>query len=266
MKHLGMLLAALLAFAGEAPAAPARHLEYAFAVYPTPVGNAGYYNGTLSVDILGTAPDGGMLVRASEWWYYTLRPRQPRQCEVYPGGAVRCDDVPPYPSESELALFPLLARDFFSGGLTETASSWERSFPLTFKNGLYVTTVSMSLSAKPQNNGGVVEVTSSGVFQQLDRRKQKSLEAGRFLYDQAASVPVLVHEVLSPTPTQTVFSQTAVDLQLTKDSAMAPNDTALAQLGKPRFQITQAGIERPAIRPGMPSPAATTGPDAESPR
>jgi len=134
MKKVGLFLAALLTLTGEGTA-PVRHLEYAFAIYPTAKPNGGLFDGTLSVDILGTAPDGGMWVQASEWWYYTLRPRQTRQCEVFPGGSVRCDDVPPYPSETELVLFPLLASGFFGGGWpdrcheivrTETASEHEK--------------------------------------------------------------------------------------------------------------------------------------------
>ena len=236
MKTFGVLLAALLAFAGETPAAPVRHLEYAFAIYPTAKSNGGYYNGSLSVDILGTAPDGGTLVRASEWWYYTLRPRQTRECEVYASGTVHCDDVP-YPSETELVLFPLLARDFFSSGLPNGASSWQQKFALSFAKGLYVTAVSMDLSATPQNGGRVLIVTSKGVFQQLDRRDRKALEEGRFVYDRVASLPVVVHEVRSPTPTGSTYSQTAVDLQLTKDSALQPGpgaDTLIRDAGSSR--------------------------------
>ena len=236
MKIFGMLLVALLALTGEAPTAPAapvRHLEYAFAIYPTAKSNGGDYNGTLSVDILGTAPDGGMLVQASEWWYYTLRPRQTRECEIYAGRTVRCDDVPPYPSEVELALFPLLARDFFSGSLPNGASSWQQKFELSFAKGLYVTATSMDLSATPQNGGQVVIVTSKGLFQQLDRRDRKTVEEGQFVYDRAASLPVVVHEVRSPTPTGSIYSQTAINLQLMKDSAMPPGTPELQPLPQP---------------------------------
>jgi hypothetical protein len=236
MKTLGMLLVALLALTGEAPTAPVRHLEYAFAIYPTAKSNGGDYNGTLSVDILGTAADGGILVQASEWWYYTLRPRQTRECEVYAGGTVRCDDVPPYPSEVELALFPLLARDFFSGSSPNGASSWQQKFALSFSKGLYVTAVSMDLSATPQNGGQVMIVTSKGLFQQLDRRDRKTFEEGQFVYDRAASLPVVVHEVRSPSPTGSIYSQTAINLQLMKDSAMPPDAPELQPLPQPQFQ------------------------------
>lgn len=267
MKTMGMLLAALLAFAGEAPAAPVRHLEYAFAIYPTAKPNGGYYNGTLSVDILGIAPDGGMLVQASESWYYALRPRQTRECEVYAVGTVHCDDVPPYPSETELVLFPLLARDFFSSGSSDGPSSWQQKFALSFAKGLYVTAASMDLSATPQSGGRVLIVKSKGVFQQLDRRDQKALEEGQFVYDRAASLPVVVHEVRSPTPTGSIYSQTSVDLQLMKDSAMPPGAPAVQQLQQPRFQTNEKPESHfPNVPSGTPSPRGISIPDNGSSR
>jgi hypothetical protein len=250
MKKLGLLLAALLALAGEAPAAPVRHLEYAFAVYPTAKPNGGLYNGTMSVDILGAAPDGGTLVRASEWWYYTLRPNQTTTCEVYAGGSVHCDDVPPYPSQVELVLFPLLARDFFTGGSSSAASSWQQKFTLSFAKGLYQTAVSLDLSATPQSGGRALIVTSKGTFQQLDRRDRKTLEEGRFVYDPASSIPTAVHEVRSPTPTGSVYSQTAVDLLLTHDSGGTS-----APAPQPRFQNNQLPPKIPLSTP-LPKAAA----------
>ncbi|HEY2477071.1 MAG TPA: hypothetical protein VGI19_19980 [Candidatus Cybelea sp.] len=256
MKRLALLLAALLALTGEGPGAPVRHLEYAFAIYPTAKPNGGLYNGTLSVDVVGTAPDGGTLVQASEFWYYTLRPRQTIQCEVYPGGNVRCDDVPPYPSQTELVLLPLLARNFFSVGSENGAPSWQQKFTLTFSKGLYVTAASLHLSATPLG-GRIVTVTSNGVFQQLDRRQQKALEEGRFVYDRATSTPIFVHEVRSPTPTASVYSQTGVDLQLMKDSAGTN-----APVPQPRFQNNQQpsnGV--PGAPLSVPLPKATGGPE-----
>lgn len=232
MKTLAMTLAALPALLGVS-AAPDRHLEYAFATYSTARPTGGLYDGTLSVDILGSAPDGGMVVRASEWWYYTLRPRQTRECEVYANGNVRCDDAPPYPSEAELVLFPLLARDFFSDAPSIRTSSWRRSFDLSVQKGSYVTAAAIDLTETPQSSGRVLVVTSNGVFQQLDRRKRKALESGTFVYDRVAGLPVKVHEVRSPTPTNSVYTETAVDLLLLKDSGAA----ALQPAAPPRYQI-----------------------------
>jgi hypothetical protein len=252
MKKLGLLLAALLALAGEGPAAPVRHLEYAFAIYPTAKPNGGLYNGTMSVDILGSAPDGGTFVQASEWWYYTLRPRQAVTCEVYAGGSVACEDVPPYPSQTELVLFPLLARDFFTAGSSSAASSWQQKLTLSFAKGLYQTAVLLDLTSTPQRGGRILSVTSKGVFQQLDRRDRKALEEGKFVYDRASSIPTIVHEVRSPTPTGSIYTQTAVDLQLTKDSAGTS-----APAPQPRYQNNQLP---PAIPRGSPAPEAPAAP------
>jgi hypothetical protein len=257
MKTFAVLLVALLALTDEGPATPVRHLEYAFAIYSTARPNGGLYNGTLSVDILGTAPDGGTLVQASENWYYALRPRQTRECEVYPNGTVRCDDAPPYPSETELVLLPLLARNFFNDGSAGHPSSWQRNFELSVQKGLYVTAAAINLTATPQGSGRNLTVTSNGVFKQLDRPRRIALEEGRFVYDRTAQVPVEVHEVQSPTPTGSVYTQTAVDLLLLKDSA----SPALQPVAQPSFQITrpaQNGV--PNVPLSSPLPRASGAP------
>jgi hypothetical protein len=256
MKRFAMLLVAVPALLGVGAAPPVRHVEYAFATYSTAKATSGLYNGTLSVDILGPAADGGTIVQASEWWYYTLRPRQTRECEVYAAGTVRCDDAPPYPSEAELVLFPLLARNFFDGISAGRPSSWQRNFNLSVQKGLYVTVAAITLSATPQNGGRNLVVTSKGVFQQLDRRMRKALKAGRLVYDPATGLPVEVHEVRSPTPTNSIYAETAVDLLLLKDSA----SPALQPMSQPRYQQNQPppnGVPNAPLT--APLPAATGG-------
>ncbi len=257
MKRFAMLLIALPLLVGAGPAAPVRHLEYAFAIYSTAKPIGGFYNGTLSVDVLGTAADGGTLVQASEWWYYTLRPRQTRACEVYATGTVRCDDAPPYPSESELVLFPLLARDFFSGASAAAPSSWQRNFELSFQKGQYVTAAAIDFSATPQSGGRDLVVTSKGFYQQLDRHQQKALESGTLVYDLPAGLPIKVHEIGSPVPTRSVYTQTAVDLLLLKDSAsLAPQPAT-----QPDYQITQQPQSKVPNTPALkPLPANASGP------
>lgn len=254
MKKLAMLLGVLLALCAQTPAAPARHLEYAFAIYPTARSNNGDYDGKLSVDVLGQAPDGGMLVRASEWWYFTLRPRQARECEIYAGGSVRCDNVPPYPSDVELTLFPLLAPDFFKSGSLTGASSWQQQFTLSLDKNLYVTQASMNLSATPQ--GSQLNVTSKGRFQQLDRSRRTIVEEGRFTYDRTLGIPIVVHDVHGPLPTASVYSQLSVDLQLMKDSAAAADAPAIEGLGPAHFRMhgSDFGFETnplPTVMPGI---------------
>jgi hypothetical protein len=236
MKRIGMLLAVLLALAGATPAASVRHLEYAFAVSPNALPNNGYYNGTMSVDILSIAPDGDMLIRASEWWYYTLRPRQAVECEVHANGDVRCDQVPPYPSDSMLVLLPLLAQNFFSAGQPANPSSWQQKFAVSLSKGAFQTSVTMDLSAIPQNGGRLLIVKSKGDVRQLDRRQLHVLQEGEFVYDRTTSTPLVVHDVRGHLPAKSVFAQTSVELRLTKDSD--PTDASmLPPPGKVRFQV-----------------------------
>ncbi|MGB8152139.1 MAG: hypothetical protein WCE97_13205 [Candidatus Cybelea sp.] len=234
MNKLGILVAVMLALAGQAPAAPVRHLVYAFATYPTAKPSGDYFDGTLTIDVLGPAPDGGEVVQATDWWYYTLRSRQTRQCEIYPDGSVHWDEVPPYPSDAQRVLLPLLAADFFTPGVSGL-TSWQQKFALSFAKGLFVTSASMQLSATPQ--GSRLNVDSHAVFQQLDRRQRKVVERSQIVYDRTLGMPVVVHDVRGPLPTESIYSQTSVDLQLVEDSAAGTNSAHLQRLGQVRFQV-----------------------------
>jgi hypothetical protein len=241
MKRIQLSLALLSAvlLLGEAPAAPMRHLEYAFAMYPTATGTKGYFNGTLSVDALGAAPDGGALVRMRESWYRAVRPRQPRTCELYAEGTVRCNDGPPFPSESELALFPLLGRDFFKGASLQGESKWQQKFTLSFRNGTYPAAAAMNLKAAPKAGGRVVTGTMSGAYNQLDTTGVKVIVNVTFIYDIIAQVPLVVHDVRIAVPGG-IDESTSSDFQLTKDSAANAAESAeLQQLGPVRFQISE---------------------------
>jgi hypothetical protein len=245
----------LLALAGETPAAPVRHLEYAFAIYPTSVPIHGYYNGTLSVDVLGMAPDGGMLVRASDWWYYTLRPRQAVECEVYASGDVHCDNVPPVPSDSALVLLPLLAQNFFNRGSSTGPSSWKQHYTVSFNKGLFVADVSMDLSATPKGDGKFLLVKSNGDIRQINGRQRYASEEGSFVYYPAESVLLLAHDERGHLPTGSVFTRTSVDLRLTKDSA-ATDSSATQGLPPVRFQVTNTpGNAGPTPHPILPAPS-----------
>ncbi len=234
---LALLSAVLLL--GEAPAAPIRHLEYAFALYPTDSGTKGHFNGTLSVDVLGPAPDGGVVVRMTESWYRAVRPRQPRTCELYADGTVRCNAGPPFPSESELALFPLLGRDFFKDASLQSESKWQRQFTLSFRSGTYPAAASMDLKAAPKGDGRVVTGTMSGTYDQLHTTGIKAAVDATFMYDVIAQVPLVVHDVLTEVPGD-IDQRTSADFQLTEDSTGNAAEAAeLQQLGPVRFQISE---------------------------
>ena len=234
MKKLGILMAVMLALAGQTPVAPIRHLVYAFATYPTAKPNGGFYDGTLSIDVLGPAPDGGELVRATDWWYYTLRSRQTRECEIYRDGSVAWDEAPPDPSDAQRVLLPLLAADFFAPGLAG-ATSWQQKFVLSLAKRLYVTSASMELKATSQ--GSQLNVSSRAVFQQLDGRQRKVVEHSQIVYDRTLGMPVVVRDERGPLPTASIYSQTSVDLQLVEDSGAKTNGAALQPLSQVRFLV-----------------------------
>ncbi len=224
MKILGILAAAILALSAQAPAPPAvRHLEYAFSPYPVSrfvdTGSVGAISGpgtgTMSVDIAGPASDGGLVISATEDWWYSVRPRQTHTCEVYPNGGLSCEYIPS-PSASELVLLPLLARDYFSG---VGSSQWQQAYKLSFGDGYVVTAVKNDLRVTGSSDGGrVVNVALSGTLTQLDRRYFKAGESGTIAYDTKASVPVTVHIVRQWVPSDSTFSSNGVDFKLLKDS------------------------------------------------
>ncbi len=127
MKIIGLLVAALLALSAQTGAsAPARHLVYRFG-YNTKVANSGNGTGTTTVDILGPAADGGVMIGGTDDWWNTARPRATYTCEVYPNGGVSCAQAPYAISPMQLSLFPMLAAKYFSGLAAGPTSSWTKN-------------------------------------------------------------------------------------------------------------------------------------------
>jgi hypothetical protein len=223
MKTFAILAAAILALSAQAPAPAVRHLEYAFSPYPVSrvadTGTAGPISGpgtgTMSVDIAGPASDGGLMISATEDWWYSVRPRQTHTCEVYPNGGLSCDWIPS-PSASELVLLPLLARDYFSG---VGSSQWQQAYKLSFGDGYVVTAVKNDLHVIGSSDSGrIVNVALNGTITQLDRHYFTAGETGTIAYDTKTSVPVTVHMVRQWVPTDSAFSSSGFDFKLLKDS------------------------------------------------
>lgn len=222
---LAICLALLAAPASAAPvsAAPVRHLKYAFSIYPTgrvdlaDVGKLeGPDTGVMSVDINGTAPDGGMLVSASEWWWNAIRPEQTRSCEVYPTGAMKCGNYPT-PTVPEQVLFPLLAREYFAP--SANGAPWNRSYLTNYGNGWLVTSTDANLHLlAASDDGRILHVESSALLAQAGIPSRKVYERSQIAYDKVAGIPVNVYEVRQASPTNSVFTSASVYLKLTSDS------------------------------------------------
>lgn len=132
--------------AAPLPAAPLRHLEYAFNVsveglqsYKFNATNGGVEtvnraggvaapeggNGTMFVDLLSLAPDGALVVRISELVQGDPRPGQAYTCNVYGNTSVLCPSTPA-PPEAEWILLGYLGRQFVDGAPWDANGHWQR--------------------------------------------------------------------------------------------------------------------------------------------
>src|SRR5271166_6279246 len=94
MKKVALLLAVLVGSTAQTPAPKVlRHLVYQFG-YNTAVASSGNGTGTTTIDIMGPAADGGLIINGQDSWWNTARPRATNSCEVYPGGRVACSQAP----------------------------------------------------------------------------------------------------------------------------------------------------------------------------
>lgn len=218
MKTAAMLIAGLLALSAEAPPAAVRHLEYSFQVYPT-ARITGGGTGTVSIDILGTAPDGGTFVRAQDTWsspWSAERERAVITCEVYDGGGVLCDRPPYGLSPAQRAIFALLAHDFFANS---AGAQWKRTYSVA--DGLTVVTESDLLAPSPGSQGNLERISSQSVLRRVFGGRlaplQKAYAQTDIVYDRTAQIPIFVHDVITRVPTDSVFTQGYVDLRLIAD-------------------------------------------------
>ncbi|HTU81924.1 MAG TPA: hypothetical protein VMF61_07330, partial [Candidatus Acidoferrales bacterium] len=95
-------------------AGPVRKLVYEFG-FNTPVASQGNGTGKETIEILGPAKDGGMMVSGTDYWWNTARPRATNTCEVYATGSVTCAERPYALSPIQLTIFPLLGKNYFKG-------------------------------------------------------------------------------------------------------------------------------------------------------
>jgi hypothetical protein len=231
VKAIVLLLAALLGLSGQTPTtAPAsvRHLVYEFG-FNTKVAKSGNGTGTTTIDILGPAKDGGVMVTGTDYWWNTARPRAANTCEVYPNGGVSCSQRPYAISPIQVTLFPLLASNYFAGLPANGKSSWNHTFQIKaavlpgatgFAGERYTWNCVYTLNGKgPIPNGGsTILVEANGKLAQQGGRYLQATSKQRIAYDPVAKIPVVVSDVRSHLPQTSVYNKDLVELKLTKDS------------------------------------------------
>jgi hypothetical protein len=231
MKAIGALVLLLCAGAQTVAAASAstRHLVYEFG-YNTPVASAGNGTGTTTIEIKGPAPDGGLIVSGTDYWWNTARPRATNTCEVYADGTVNCSQAPYAISPIQLTIFPLLGSSYFNGLSAAGTSSWKQSLSIKaailpgasgFAGQLYTWSYAAELQGKGPIAGSkpkAILIQTEGSYTQQGGRYLKASSKERIAYDPVARLPVVVRETRTHLPQRSVYSNDLVELKLIKAS------------------------------------------------
>jgi len=236
MRTIGFLVMVLVALSGQTPANPPllRHLVYQFG-YNTKVASSGPGTGTTTIDVYGPAPDGGLTISASDFWWNTARARATNTCEVYPNGSVICDARPYAISPIQLTIFPLLARGYFKGIAANPKQNWSHTFQVKaallpggstgFANDAITWNATFTLHGKGPIAGSKPSLTlvqSSGTLVQDGGRYLSLKSTQRIAYDPVAKVPALVSDQRTHYPQRNVYNNDLIELKLVKVSPPAP--------------------------------------------
>lgn len=236
MKTLGLCLALLLALSAQTPTtapAPLRHLVYRFG-YNTKATNSGKGTGTTTIDIMGRAPDGGLMISGTDFWWNTVRPRATNTCEVYPTGSVTCGQPANGISPMQLTVFPLLGHAYFKGLARGPKSTWT--------NGANITAAVIPGAAGPagavttwkcvftltdkghiaDSSPPLILIHQTGTMNQQGGRYWKATEKANIAYDPVQKVPAIINEVRTHFPQLTVNNYDNIEMKLTTISPRYP--------------------------------------------
>jgi hypothetical protein len=227
VRTIGVLLAVLVASSGQA-APSVRHLVYQFG-FNTSAAASGRGTGTITVDILGPAADGGVEIRGTDSWWNTVRPRATNTCELYANGGVSCTQAPFALSPIQLTLFPLLARNYFAGLSRSGTSSWKRTFNVKaalvpgaagFAGQLTTWACTYTLQGKGPipDAAPAIMVHTEGTLVQQGGRYFRATSKQAIAYDPVAGIPVAVRDVRTHLPQTTVFNNDLISLKLSSES------------------------------------------------
>jgi hypothetical protein len=202
-----------------------RHLVYRFG-YNTKVANAGNGTGTMTVDILGPAPDGGLTISGTDYWWNTARARATNTCEVYANGGVICGQPANGISPMQLTLFPLLGRKYFSGLAAGPRASWTNKNQIRaalvpgasgFAGQVTTWKCVFKLTGKGPIAGSapLVLIHQTGTLDQQGATYLSATEKANIAYDPVQKVPAFVDEVRTHFPQRTVYNNDSIQLKLT---------------------------------------------------
>jgi hypothetical protein len=210
---------------------PLRHLEYGFSVdYQTTgqvdtgaigasagVGRASYFGGTgrqgtMSIDILAAAHDGGLVVRASEWIDNQPRASQPFVCAVYPDTRVICPQELPV-TDAETILMTFMGRGFVDPSLIDANNHWQRHYDDKF-----VSVVADFTVASTDSSGKIATIDGVSKTSSLNGANRNWIDTSKFQYDLSMEVPTQVHMDSEQSVRGVVGYKATFDYHLKKDS------------------------------------------------
>jgi len=245
MKRTLYLFAALTVMCAQLPVAAEqstiaftptmRHLVYRFG-YNTRASDSGQGTGTTTIDIVGPGKHGGLLVKATDFWWNTPRPRQTHACEVQANGDVDCTGGEAQAlSPIQAVIVPLVASNYFASLGSGGTSSWKQNYKVTatfapaahsgFAGKVTTWNVAYSLEGKGTvpNDAPIVLVHAEGRLEQQGGRHVKAQAKGKIAYDPRIHVPAMVSQEFIFVPRQTTDRYT-VELRLQKHGT-SPSST-----------------------------------------
>jgi len=228
VRLIALFIAGLIALSGQAPPAHSqRHLVYEFG-FNTKVASSGNGTGTTTIDIVGPAAAGGVMISGPDYWWNTARPRATNTCEVYPGGDVTCQKPAYAISPIQFTLFPLLGSRYFHA-LSGAHADWTQTFEVKaailpgasgFASQLttFKCVYTLQRKGKIANAGGTILVETTGKLTQQGGRYLTASSKQRIAYDPAAGIPVVIRDVRTHLPMRSVYSNDLVELKLKSGS------------------------------------------------
>ncbi len=234
MKRIIALLSTLIFSTAQAPAPsqtpgnatlPAiRHFVYRFG-YNTKAADSGNGTGTTTIDITGVAPDGGLLVNATDDWWNAVNPKQTASCEIHLNGNVECPNPPYNLTGIQVTVIPLLANRFFSGFGSNPNNTVDRKYTVRasflpgansgFLGQVYTWNCSFSVSGagKIPESPSLVLIHSKGQMAQQGGLNIKANGEYNIAYDPSINMPVVVNSQWTFVPRMTVSYYT-VEMRL----------------------------------------------------
>ena len=232
MRIFGLSLIAVLALSAQmavpAGSAPVRTLVYQFG-YNTKAASSGNGTGTTTVQILGPADDGGVMISGSDNWWNSARANATNTCDVHPDGGVHCSQRPYGISPMQLVIFPLLARDYFKGLNAAGTSKWSQTFDLkaaivpgaAVAGTKYTWNCTFDLQGKGINpkDKTLVLVDANGKISQVGGRYHQATAKENIVWSTVAKIPIIAQALMTRLPQTSVYNQDSIELTLLKDSA-----------------------------------------------